>query len=222
MKILCPEQYDPLWWELRRGRPTSSNAAKICTPAKMDYSTQSKAYINTLIGELYDAEYPREDGYKNAAMQRGTELEAEARESFGFDKSFTIEEVGLCSDDEETLWGSPDGIIVETGEPVEIKAPNPATHVAYILGGKLPSAYIGQVHAHMLVAGVKSAWLSSYCPGFSNFMVHVKAGKYLNELRACMTRFHDDYQSTLDQIIKHQGPPPERVIPEPITEVETF
>lgn len=207
MKILCNDQYDFTWWQLRRGKPTSSNVAKIVTPAKQKYSSQAEAYIHNLIGELYDPLYPRTDGPQTSAMKNGTEGESPARKWFELETSMKVNEVGLCVDDDELLWGSPDGI-ADTGEPVEIKCPTPGVHVGYLLDGTLPTAYIGQLHAHMLVAGTKSAWFISYCDGFEALIIHVQASDYLDALRDAMPKFHAEYRKAFDTIVEKQGPPP--------------
>lgn len=224
MKILCEEQYDLTWWKLRRGKPTASNAAKIVTPAKMKYSASARKLIYDLIGELYDPSYPNADGVQTAAMRNGTEREEPARKNFAFVTGHQVKEVGLCSDQvgEEgeddykapTFWGSPDGIIVDTGEPLEIKAPTPGVHIQYLWDNKVPNDYIGQLHAHMLVCGTTSAWFVSYCPGFPDLIIHYQATEYLGALKAALPKFHKEYNEVFEKIKEQAGEPPELVIPE--------
>ena len=158
MKILCQDQYDLNWWSLRRGKPTSSNAAKIVTPKQKKYSTSSRKYIYDLVGDLYDPDYPRTDGFQSAAMKNGHEREQEARKWFSFKTDLDVVEVGLVSNqigeegDEDykapTFWGSPDAMVEETNEPVEIKAPTPGVHLSYLWDNKVPDDYIAQLHGH--------------------------------------------------------------------------
>ena len=214
MKMLTEMQYDLAWWKARRGKPTSSNVDKIVTPAKCQYSASTTKYIYDLIGDLYDPMYPRTDGPQTSAMRNGTEREDEARTSFAFAQSFTVNEVGLCVDEKEILWGSPDGVIQETGEPLEIKCPTPGVHVSYLDKGEVPRDYIGQLHGHMMVCGTTSAWFVSYCPGFQSLVIHYEATKYLAALQELLPKFHADYKKVYDKIYEIHGEPPELYIPE--------
>lgn len=231
MKILCEEQYDFDWWRLRRGKPTASNAAKIVTPAQMKYSKSARKLIYDLIGDLYDPYYPAKDGVQTSAMKNGTEREKPARDNFVFVTGLDVREVGLCSNqigeegDEDykapTFWSSPDGIVVETGEPVEIKAPTPSVHVGYLWDNKVPNDYVGQLHAHMLVCGTTSSWFVSYCPGFPDLIIHYQATDYLQALKAAIPTFHKEYNEVLEKIKSEAGDPPEMNVPQETEETQT-
>ena len=217
MKVLCREQYTAEWHAHRRGKPTASNASKIVTPKTLKYSASARKYIYQLIGDLYDPHYPRLDAYQSPAMEHGHVTEDPARKNFSFVTGKAVHEVGLCCDDAETLWGSPDGIVTATGEPLEIKSPTPGVHVGYLWDGGVPDTYIPQLHAEMLICGTDSAWFTSYCPGFPDLHVHYQATKYLQALKDALPQFHDEYNEVLDKIKAENGDPPELAVPEPAT-----
>lgn len=168
MIILDVEQGSPEWFSARVGIPTASCFDKIFT-TKLEPSKQAQAYMHQLAAEsLIGAS---EDGYTNANMERGKELEGEARAWYEFYSGKTFSQVGLVYHDERKLYScSPDGL-GDCG--LEIKCPKPSTHVRYLLANKLPTEYWQQVHGSMAITG-KSWVFVSYCPGLPALIVPVR------------------------------------------------
>ena len=132
------EQGTDEWMAERTGIPTASNFSKIFT-TQLKPSSTSKTYMNTLLAEWMTGE--KEQIKQSEWMERGIELEAEARAAYKFVNDAEVMEVGLCFKDDKMLAGaSPDGLVGPDGI-LEIKCPKSSTHVGYILDGKLPSTY---------------------------------------------------------------------------------
>lgn len=111
-----------------------------------------------------------QETYQNAAMLHGIEYEEEARAAYSLNAGAVVQEVGLIR--HPTLAGthaSPDGLIGEDGT-LEIKCPQPAAHLATLLGEAIPERYIIQMQWQMRCAGRQWCDFASYSPNFPDGM----------------------------------------------------
>lgn len=158
------------WLAQRCGVITASNFSKVFTGAGKA-STQADALINTLVAERITGK-PTET-FKSDAMQRGNDLEPEARDMFELETGLSTELVGLIKMDDYEIGCSPDSLIgYDSG--LEIKCPSASTMIAYKRSGKLPSAYVQQVQGCMLVTGRSNWWFYAYHPDMKAFVLNVK------------------------------------------------
>jgi putative phage-type endonuclease len=170
------EQGTPEWHRLRIGNPGASGMDNIITSTGK-ISTSRKKYMYQMAGELLIGEKP--ETFKSAAMIRGNELEPEAREIFEFING-PVAQCGLIYQDERRLWHcSPDGICPDEQYGLEIKCPMLQTHIEYLDGGKLPTAYKIQVQASMMVTGWPVWWFVSYHPGIKPLIIPVERDEKL-------------------------------------------
>lgn len=193
MICLEHEQGTDEWLKARIGIPTSSNFDKLIT-SKGEPSKQAQKYCYQLAVERVTG--VREEVYKNGAMARGTELEAEARNLYEMLNGVTVQKVGLCLSDNSRFGASPDGLVGKNGM-LEIKCPLAATHVAYLLDGVIPSDYVPQVQGQLLVTGLRWVDFMSYYPGVKPLIVRVKRNEeFIAKLEKILESFCDE----LDQI----------------------
>jgi putative phage-type endonuclease len=184
------------WWEARLGIPTASNFDKIIT-SKGEPSKQAKKYMYRLAGERVTGIC--EEGYNGKFMQRGKEMEQEAREFYEMLNDVEIKEVGLCYADASKKYScSPDGLVGDEGL-VEIKCPIITTAVEYLLAGKLPISYFEQVQGQLLVTGRKWVDFISYYPGLKPLIIRVKRDE---EFITKLVRRLNDFCDELDQVTK--------------------
>lgn len=170
MITLDVPQMSPEWFAARAGVPSASCFDKIIT-TKGAPSKQAQAYLYQLAGERIAGE--KCETYMSAAMQRGIELEAEARQLFEMVRDCEVKQVGICYPDPLKRFScSPDGLLEAEG--VEIKCPLIHTHVGYLLEGKLPTDYFQQVQGGMLVTGFSHWAFMSYFPGLPPLIVRVE------------------------------------------------
>ena len=107
-------------------------------------------------------------------MQRGIELEPEARALFQLITGKEVAEVGICYHDERKDRScSPDGLS-EEDEGLEIKCPSLAVHIEYLLGNKLPTAYFQQVQGSLYITGLERWHFFSYYPCIKPFHIVVE------------------------------------------------
>jgi len=165
------------WLTERIGCVTASNFSKVFTSAGK-LSTSRESLINQLIAENLTGK-PTET-FKSEAMQRGNDLEGEARALAELMLGVDIEEVGLIKMDDHEIGCSPDGLWDDTG--IEIKSPNASTHISYLRKGKLPTIYTQQVQGTMLVLGLSEYWFLSYHPDLEPLLIKVKRDDKLLKL----------------------------------------
>jgi putative phage-type endonuclease len=141
-------QGSPEWFAARLGKVTASKIADVLSKGKGNVEPAGvRNYRAQLVCERLTGQ--REELYINGAMQRGTDLEPLARECYEFIKGVTVEQVGFVNHPAISMAGaSPDGLVGDDGL-VEIKCPNTATHIDYLLGGKPPAQYIPQMQWQM-------------------------------------------------------------------------
>lgn len=163
------EQNTAPWYELRSGIPTASGAEKIVTPAKLELSKQSEAYLNKLIAE-------REAGhvleFQSDAMKEGHDREPESRAAFTLATKIQVKPGGFWTTEDGRFGASPDGLIERTLPDgtvqrgiLELKNPNASTHVGYRRDPALLEAdYRIQLLSGFYAVGVDFIWIQSYYP----------------------------------------------------------
>jgi putative phage-type endonuclease len=175
------EQGSPEWFAIRAGIPTASCFSKIVTSTGA-ISKSIKDYAMQLAGEKIIGT-PEQPGFKSHWMERGNEVEGEAREYYEFIKDVKVNEVGFVSLDDPMCGGSPDGLVGNDGG-LEIKCPKLSTHVKYLIAGKLPAEYHRQVHGYLFVTGLDWWDFMSYYPGMKEFIIRVYRDDEFNKMLA--------------------------------------
>ena len=156
------DQHTPEWYAIR-ARPTASNFSRLVTPAGKPASTATD-YAAEILAAHYGIRKPF---FETAAMATGTRLEPEARAMYELLTDNEVAQVGFVtySDEPFAPGCSPDGLIGEDGG-LEIKCPEPWTHLATLLSGVMPDKHKPQVQGSMFVTGRKWWDFVSYCPGY--------------------------------------------------------
>lgn len=186
MIVLDMEQGTDEWHQARLGIPTASNFSKLVT-SKGAPSKQSVGYMNELLAERLCG-HPLES-YSNKWMERGSELEAEARLSYEIIEGVDVKQVGFVTLDAGSAGCSPDGLIGDDGL-IEIKCPSPGVHVSYLRAGKLPTDYVAQVQGQLWVCERKWCDFISYHPDLPDLVVRVERDEpYIEKLAAAVTAF---------------------------------
>jgi hypothetical protein len=133
------------WKAARVGRVTASRLCDVLSKLKSGGEAASRRnYKADLVVELLTG-VPQDAGYVSADMQRGTELEPLARAAYEIHTGQLVEQVGFVFHPTIERSGcSPDGIIGEDGG-LEIKVPRVATHIEWMLAGKIPAEHEAQI-----------------------------------------------------------------------------
>lgn len=158
------QQQSDSWWASRLGRATASRVKDIMAKGRGGAPSATRQnYMMQLLCERLTGK--REEGYTNAAMQRGNDLEPIARAAYEMYEDCEVVEVGLILHPSIDGFGaSPDGVILlENGRRgLEIKCPNTAQHIAVIQSGKHDTQYEWQMLAQMACADLESVDFVSF------------------------------------------------------------
>ena len=193
------------WENIRRGRPTASRFADIVTAAKGELSKSASGYIHELIAESFVTD--QASAFTGTSwMDRGRELEPEARIAFGSHTGLDVTECGFITRDDLVVGCSPDGLILDpvSLDPLaglEMKCPAPKKHVEIVAAGVLPLDYRQQVHGGMVVTGLNEWHFWSYCPGMRPFHIITCRDEYTARLEVAIDQFLIDYAAAREALI---------------------
>jgi len=189
-------QNTPEWDAVRLGIPTASQFDRIVTTTGAR-SKQREKYLYELAGEKITGE--RKEGYKNAAMDRGHDREAESREMYEFVNSVKVQIVGFCFlDNKKEIGCSPDGLVGEMGG-FETKDTLPHIQIERLEKGWSTADHFQQVQGCLYVTGREWWDLISYSRGMPPIIIRFNRDeKFIHELSVELIMFVND----LNAIVK--------------------
>lgn len=156
------------WFELRRKYPlTASHAQAIATGGKG---------LETLVWEVLAEKYSfaEKDRVTNKDMERGVELEDQARDIYQLETEVEVYEIGFITNEKISPVGgvSPDGGIKNEDGGIEIKCFDDTKHFKYIVEGIAPeSQYEWQMQMQMLFAEWKFVDFCAYNPNYKDSLL---------------------------------------------------
>ena len=155
-------QYSEEYWAARNGKVTASPIVGICKGTKGKYLASRKNYMADKIIEILTGSAP--EGFTSTAMQWGTDTEPLARAVYEGETGSLVTEVGFIDHPtNDRLGASPDGVISED-IILEIKCPNTATHIEFLLHPVIERKYIYQMNCQMMCTGATVCHFVSYDP----------------------------------------------------------
>lgn len=162
---LCEQGTDE-WLSLRKGRITASKIGTIVgLKGERSKAATADSYKWQLVAERITGVMA--DNYVSPAMQRGSDLEPEARRWYA-QRYRPVQEVGFIWHDAAThdMGASPDGICADRG--LEIKCLTPDNHcrtLARIAKANDPAAAIDRKHRLQMQFAMWCSWLPrwDYC-----------------------------------------------------------
>lgn len=201
-------QGSPEWHAIRLGKVTASRIADVCARTKTGWGASRKNYLAELVAERLTG--VKVEGFTNAAMQWGTEIEPEARVAYEFYRDASVSQVGFVPHPTIGDTGaSPDGLVEQDGL-VELKCPNTATHIETLLCGSIPEKYVLQMQWQMACTGRLWCDFASYDPRLPESMrlyvdrvkrddaaiqaIEKDVTKFLDELRAIVAELRSKYE----------------------------
>ena len=158
-------QRSDAWFALRCGRLTSSAAAAMLATVKGGGFAASRRNLCTRLA-LEQLTKKVEPTFQSLAMQQGTEREADALSMYEAQRHCPLVYTGFLAHDELMAGCSPDAIVGDLYGIVEAKCPQPATHLAYIRSGVIPTEYQHQNTHHLWISGAPWVDWISYNPDF--------------------------------------------------------
>lgn len=195
MNVHNCEQGSEEWFRVRAGMPTASEFATVMAKGRSGAESKTRrTYMLKLAGEILTGE-PMEH-YSNAHMERGKEMEAEARELYAFMHDVDPELVGFISNGPKGC--SPDCLIGANGA-AEIKTKLPHLQLDVLLRGELPPEHRAQCQGILWVA--EREWIDfiSYWPKLPLFVTRVHRDEaFIAEIASAVDQFNDELAATVE------------------------
>lgn len=192
------EQGSPEWHELRLGIPTASQFATILAKGRGGgESVGRQTYMLKLAGERITGELM--DSYTNSHMERGREMEAEARNFYVFMKDVEPARVGFIRDHD--AGASPDALIGNDGL-LEIKTTLPHILIKHILADQAPPEHRAQVQGQLWISKREWCDLVVYWPKLPLLVKRIHRDEdYIATLADEVARFNDEL-ATKERLVR--------------------
>ena len=197
LQIIDVEQGSEAWHAARLGIPTASMFATVMASGRGGgESKMRRKYMLRLVGERITGQ-PQES-YSNAHMERGKEMEAEARELYALVSGNNPELVGFMRRGQ--VGASPDSLIGDDGL-LEIKTKQPDLQIEVLLANRLPPEHEAQVQGQLWVSGRSWCDFASYWPGLPIFVHRVERNeRRIAEIAVAVEQFNQELEAVLAQL----------------------
>lgn len=199
VQIIECEQGSPEWFEARRGIPTASEFAAILSKGRGKEPSKTRmTYMRKLAGEIVTGEL--QDKVTTFDMERGKNLEVEARTRYAFVKDVEPRQVGFVRNGNTGC--SPDSLINDDGM-LEIKTKNPHLMIEALLTEEFPEEFFAQCMGSLWVAEREWIDLNVYpsnprLPVLEKRLVRDEA--YIKTLADEVDRFNDELNAMVAKI----------------------
>lgn len=206
-------QGTPEWHALRCGRVTASKVADMLARTKTGWGAGRANYRAQLVCERLTGRV--QDTFQSAAMLHGIETEAEACEAYAKHTLSALNSIGFVVHPAIEMAGaSPDRLVGPDGL-LEVKCPQPATHIETLNSKAVPSKYVTQIMWQLAcMPDRKWADFVSYCPSFPESMrlfvarlhrdddmiaeLETEVAKFLAEVDATVAQLRAEYEPQLE------------------------
>jgi hypothetical protein len=204
-EIVQCEQNSADWYRARLGIPTASKFATVMRAKGRGENGDSKTrkeYLLKLAGEIITGE-PMTN-YVSAAMERGKEMEAEARTCYAFMKDVDPERVGFIRCATGAKGCSPDSF-VGSGGMLEIKTAEPHILLEHIVKGHVPPEHIAQCQGNLWVAEREWIDLAIYWPKIPLYVKRIERDpEFIKRLADAVDLFNTELEATVKYIRAYQ------------------
>lgn len=183
------EQGSAEWFGVRMGLPTASQFATIMAKGKGGGESKTRqTYLYKLAGEILTGE-PM-DSFSNHHMERGHEMEPEARAYYAFMRDAEPQQVGFITNGPKGC--SPDSLIDANGM-LEIKTKLPHLLLAVLESDTFPAEHRAQCQGQLWVAEREWVDLVCYWPKMPPFIKRAyRDDAYIAEIAAAVDQFNDE------------------------------
>ena len=192
------EQGSQEWLALRAGKVTASKVSDVMSAIT---TAGYRNYLADLVVERLTGN--KTESFTNAAMQWGVDQEPLARAEYEVKTGNFVDQVAFVDHPTIVNFGcSPDGLVGNDGL-IEIKCPNTATHIDYVMQDKVPTKYIPQIQCQLSVTGRKWCDFVSFDPrlpdGLQILIVRLERDdEYIEKLEARVVKFLDEVNSAVN------------------------
>lgn len=186
MRIVNLQQNTPEWLEFRRNCIGASEAPTIMLESP--WRTPRQLYRQKKEGTQIE---------KNARMQRGLDLEQEARELFEQQMQVMVFPTVVQHDDYPWMIASLDGLCMDGIFAVEIKCPGEEDH-KIALQGEVPKKYYAQLQHQLAVTGLNVIYYFSYDGVKGVYNLVYRDEEYIAKLIEAEKEFYHCMQNNIE------------------------
>jgi hypothetical protein len=200
LRILDVEQGTEAWFRARLGLPTASEFRTIIGIKKdAREKVTRRNYMLRLAGEIITGEPA--DSYSNAHMERGHEMEAEARDLYAFMTDTDPQRVGFIINGPKGC--SPDSLISANGM-LEIKSKLPHLTIECLLKDEFPPEHKAQCQGGLWVAEREWIDIAVYWRKIPLFVKRATRDEvYIKELASAVDQFNAELAETVDRVRRY-------------------
>jgi hypothetical protein len=189
LQIFSHEQGSPEWFQCRMGIPTASEFDTVLAKGRSGGESKTRrTYMLKLAGEILTGQPMY--SYQNDHMERGKEMEAEARDLYAMVTETEPARVGFMRRGD--AGASPDSLVGDDGL-LEIKTKLAHLQLDCILSDDLPSEHKAQCQGQLWISGRQWVDFVSYWPGLPLFVNRVYRDElYIAKLREAVDLFNNE------------------------------
>lgn len=203
LQIIQCEQGSEEWFAARLGIPTASEFSTVMASGRGGGESKTRrTYMMKLAGEILTGQ-PM-DSFSNAHMERGKEMEAEARSYYSIVHGIEVQQVGFIRNGDKGY--SPDGLIGTEGA-AEIKTKLPHLLIDTLVRDQVPPEHMAQLQGGLWVS--EREWIDfvAYWPGLPMFRKRVtRDEKYIAVLAQAVADFNEELAALVEQIRAMDAP----------------
>jgi hypothetical protein len=202
LEIIDCDQNSPTWFDSRKGLVTASQFKTVLASGKGGgESITRRKYLYTLAGEIITGE-PSES-FSNRNMERGHEMEGEARNFYAFMKDIEPERVGFIRNGRK--GASPDSLLGTDGL-LEIKTAIPSVLIELLIKDQFPPEHKAQTQGQLMVAEREWVDICCYWPGMPPLIKRAaRDEKYISELSRAVSIFNEELDALVSRIRSYGG-----------------
>jgi len=164
-------QHSDEWYQVRTGKWTASNAAIIMSKIGPQ-GGMTKGLQDLIKSVAWERCYGviDEPRYQSQAMERGNDLEDEARDWYEFEHNVQVKQVGFVTrDDMPTCGYSPDGLTDDSA--IEIKCLLHKAMMDVIKKREVPSEYVWQCNFACIIGKLETIDFVPYHPAYGGLTI---------------------------------------------------
>lgn len=189
------------WYLARAGIPTASMFATVMASGRGGGESKTRAkYMRQLAGEIITGK-PIE-GYSNHHMERGHEMEPEARDLYAFATDTVPEIVGFVRNGNKGC--SPDSLVGANGM-LEIKTKLPDLLIECLERDDFPPEHRAQCQGALWVAEREWIDITVYWPGMPVFIKRAYRDEpYIKTMAGAVDQFNDELAALVERVRSYQ------------------
>ena len=202
LQIFQMDQGSDEWRTARLGIPTASEFATVMAQRgpRGGEPKGRRTYMLKLIGEILTGE-PMYN-FSNDHMERGKEMEDEARDAYAFMTDLDPQRIGFLRRGDAGC--SPDSLIGDNGM-LEIKTKLAHLQLDCILSDELPSEHRAQCQGQLWIAEREWVDFVSYWPGLPLFVKRVfRDEDYIKQLAAAVQAFNAEMNELIARVVQYR------------------